>query len=375
MTFETAPKTPTAPGRNVMRVVLTGGPCAGKTSSIKVLSEELEARGYSVYVVCEIATLLLEGGCKLAGASREKVQAFQEQVVPLQLQLENAFTTIAERSHEKSVILCDRGAIDGKCYLTDEEWDNQLAIFNLNTQELEERYDAVLFLVSAADGATEFYGTAGNEVRFETAEQACKLDERLRTCYIGSPNVRVFDNSVDIKRKTSRVLNYVLNILGAEVDEDETLQQYKLASVPSSLATQHTTENVVTTFLKGSDENKQVCITIRQKTDLKVLTCDHIQLKNGKYHCTSSHISEAEYATKLEKADPQCKPVVTTVSYFMNDKTSCKLVEMDGMDTAYLFCHKSPQTIPSCSFLPEVTENVTANPAHSMFHYAQNLTN
>ena len=44
--------------RHVYRIVLTGGPCAGKTTAMARLSGFLQERGFRVYTVPEMATLL-----------------------------------------------------------------------------------------------------------------------------------------------------------------------------------------------------------------------------------------------------------------------------------------------------------------------------
>ena len=46
----------------IYRLVLTGGPCAGKTSAMARLRGYLESRGFRVFVVPEAATLLFNGG-------------------------------------------------------------------------------------------------------------------------------------------------------------------------------------------------------------------------------------------------------------------------------------------------------------------------
>ena len=50
--------------RQVTTVVLTGGPCGGKSSALEVLSDELSGRGVDVYSVPEVPTILLSGGCR-----------------------------------------------------------------------------------------------------------------------------------------------------------------------------------------------------------------------------------------------------------------------------------------------------------------------
>ena len=46
----------------IFRICLTGGPCAGKTTALASLSNELQTRGYFVLQVPEAATMLMKGG-------------------------------------------------------------------------------------------------------------------------------------------------------------------------------------------------------------------------------------------------------------------------------------------------------------------------
>ena len=46
----------------VVRIVLTGGPCAGKSSSLTHLTEELKLEGFDVYIAPEVATLVFNCG-------------------------------------------------------------------------------------------------------------------------------------------------------------------------------------------------------------------------------------------------------------------------------------------------------------------------
>jgi len=49
----------------VFRILLTGGPCAGKTTSLAKLQEQLDSKGFRVYCVPEAATLMMKGGAIL----------------------------------------------------------------------------------------------------------------------------------------------------------------------------------------------------------------------------------------------------------------------------------------------------------------------
>lgn len=48
------------------KIVITGGPCAGKSSAMSILQEELGRLGYKVLVVAESATEFMMSGAKYA---------------------------------------------------------------------------------------------------------------------------------------------------------------------------------------------------------------------------------------------------------------------------------------------------------------------
>lgn len=45
-------------------IVLTGGPCGGKSTALNHLKESLQAEGFDVYTVPEVPTILILGGAE-----------------------------------------------------------------------------------------------------------------------------------------------------------------------------------------------------------------------------------------------------------------------------------------------------------------------
>ncbi len=64
----------------VFSVVLTGGPCAGKTSSQEHLGRSLTAAGFDVYFAPEVPTIMLNGGCQYPGAHNLSAVLRQQRV-------------------------------------------------------------------------------------------------------------------------------------------------------------------------------------------------------------------------------------------------------------------------------------------------------
>lgn len=47
---------------NIIRILLTGGPCAGKTTAVADITQDLTQLGCKVLVVPEAATIMMKGG-------------------------------------------------------------------------------------------------------------------------------------------------------------------------------------------------------------------------------------------------------------------------------------------------------------------------
>jgi hypothetical protein len=52
----------------------------------------------------------------------------------------------------------------------------------------------VIHLVTAADGAKEFYTDANNAARYESAKDAVELDKKLINAWVGHPHFSIIDN-------------------------------------------------------------------------------------------------------------------------------------------------------------------------------------
>jgi len=198
----------------VYRVALTGGPCGGKSSSLKAFSKELAKRGYDVYRAPEVPTILLNGGCRYPGIDGgEKLFAFEKYLMDLQLQTERSFVGIAASTDRPSVVVMDRGLMDIAAYIPEDKWKEILKRNNFTEEYLLSRYDMVLHLVTAADGAEDYYTTANNQARTETAEQARVLDKKMITCWEKHPHHSIIDNSTDFKGKLDRATTAVIGML------------------------------------------------------------------------------------------------------------------------------------------------------------------
>ncbi len=191
--------------------VITGGPCAGKTTCLTVVEKYLSSKGYTVVVVPETATEVI-----LSGISPTNIPAdtFQEIILKRSLNKEETTRLAMNAMGKDCVIIYDRGVLDGKAYVTNDKFKQLLQDNNLNEIELRDQYNAVFHLVTAADGAEEFYTLANNTARSETIEQAREIDVKTKNVWVGHPHLRVIDNSTTFEAKVSHLLNEVLSVVG-----------------------------------------------------------------------------------------------------------------------------------------------------------------
>lgn len=99
----------------VVRVVLTGGPCAGKTTAMDTISTRMDELGIDVYRVPEAATLFFKGGTKIKFDNYNIRMKFQTELIKMQICLEDIFSQIAKTTcRNKALVICDRGCMDSK---------------------------------------------------------------------------------------------------------------------------------------------------------------------------------------------------------------------------------------------------------------------
>ena len=141
--------------QEIYKIVITGGPCAGKTTAMSWIQNYFTKKGYGVLFVPETATELISGGvAPWTCGCNEDYQLCQMQ---LQIRKEEIFTMAAKTmKNEKILMVCDRGLLDNKAYMTENEFQNVLSKMGKSEVLLRDEYDAVFHLVTAAKGAEEF---------------------------------------------------------------------------------------------------------------------------------------------------------------------------------------------------------------------------
>ena len=297
----------------ITKIVITGGPCAGKTTAMSWIQSNFTKLGYTVLFVPETATELITGGVApwTCGTNAD----YQKCQMKLQLEKERIFEQGASTMPvEKVLIVCDRGTLDNKAYMTSLDFATVVSSLGCNEVELRDSYDAVFHLVTAAKGAEQFYTTANNAARTETVEQAAELDDKLIAAWTGHPHLRIIDNAAGFEDKLRKLIAEIAAFLGEPEPfeiERKFLIEYpdieKLEKLPNCQRVE-----IIQTYLtapegeesrvrqRGADGNYIYVQTTKKKvTDVKRVEIER-------------RLTKDEYLRLLMDADPDCRPIRKT---------------------------------------------------------------
>ena len=122
------------------KIVLTGGPCAGKTTALTWINNYFSKRGYMVLFVPETATELISNGvAPWTCGTNYDYQTFQIKLQKIKEQIfEDAAKTM---KNDKILIVCDRGILDNKAYM--KEIDFKRVLKDFQTNETKERDSSI----------------------------------------------------------------------------------------------------------------------------------------------------------------------------------------------------------------------------------------
>ena len=299
--------------QEIRKIVLTGGPCAGKTTAMSWVQNAFTEKGYKVLFVPETATELISGGVApwTCGSNAQyqmiqmRLQKFKEDM------FEQAARTMPD---QKILIVCDRGELDNRAYMTQEEFDSILKETGWNEVDLRDSYDAVFHLVTAAKGAEEFYTFGNNAARYETVEQARDLDNSFIAAWTGHPHLRVIDNTTAFEEKLERLLHEILTFLGEPKPlgiEHRFLIEYPDVAWLESLPNCRRVEISETYLLSGPNEE----VRIRQRgADGHFFYYETVNKPvDGSNRGELEHkLTQKEYLKRLADADPARRPIHKT---------------------------------------------------------------
>lgn len=362
---------------DIKRIVLTGGPCAGKTTALVRINSHFSALGYKVFMVPEVPTMITQAGWNYLTDNHDFYYEGEKVILETQLELEDKVMRMAQTCKEPCVVVCDRGAMDISAYISPEMWDELTHACGTSTEELRtgSRYDAVLHLVSAADGAEQFYTTANNAQRYEKADEAGlrlarELDKKVIQAWTGHPHLRVINNDEDFERKMNRVLREIATVLELPLAIEE--ERKYLVKVTGELP-ECTESEIRQTYLTGEPGCE---IRLRRRTTNGYVTNIHTSRKRlspTEELVTERLVPNALYESMLQQADPYRRPIVKRRRSFIYQgqffELDCYEGDLEGLvilETKGIGQHENMKLPP---FL-EIVKDITGDAAYHNYNIA-----
>lgn len=204
--------------KKVTTIWLTGGPCGGKSTAISQVKQSLEDRWVSVLTLPEAATYFFSDIWVWIWDKKLTLEQFQKHLLSHQLNWEETIRKIWNQYKNAVLILLDRTLIDSLAYMPTDTFNTILEWLWLCYDDLLNgaRYDSIIDLVTAADGAEDFYTLENNEARIESPEQARELQRKIQEAYKWAHNLSIVDNSWNFSQKIENVKAAIYTTLWLE---------------------------------------------------------------------------------------------------------------------------------------------------------------
>uniref|UniRef100_A0AC35UD82 AAA_28 domain-containing protein n=1 Tax=Rhabditophanes sp. KR3021 TaxID=114890 RepID=A0AC35UD82_9BILA len=301
------------PAHRVYKLVLTGGPCGGKTTSAQRLRTFFEDLGWRVYLVPECATILIGGGIKFSDFSKEQVNVFQKDLLQTLLSIEQVYFNQALLEQNKNVlVICDRGAMDPSAYMTKEDWLEVVNSIDLNEFELRDnRYDQIVHLVTAADGAEKFYTLSNNNARSEGIAEALCQEKMTRKAWVGHPYLDIIDNfeCSSFEDKILKVIQVICDRVGVKYGDrlakNTKKRKWLVDAIDESQFTQFLTFDVCHDYLVTQIDGLDVEVRLRKRGNgtKAIYTLTKCEKIHGEKNETKWQLTLRDYNSMLQNKD------------------------------------------------------------------------
>lgn len=321
----------------ITTVVLTGGPCAGKSKSKDFIMEKLQERGYKVIAIDEAATKLILNG--INPSDELPLLEFQKYVAREQLHNEKEAKKAAEEfikrgKYKGVVILCDRGMADQLGYVSKDELYSIVEECGYSRNAVYD-YDCIIHMVTAADGAREHYRWAGSEdlegvnlARRETPDEAVEKDKITQQAWTGSQHFKVIDNSTDFTKKKLRVFNEICAVLGEPVplEKERKFLIHKPTEKDLSRLGYTSVSKIIQTYLKDDGAvERRVRMRGTEKDGYVFYYTEKKEVGVGVREEDESRISMEDYVRLLTEADTSLQPIHKTRYCFLYNQRHFEL--------------------------------------------------
>merc|ERR550532_647237 len=299
--------------------------------------------------------------------------------------LEDTYFTMAAKSDQNCLVICDRGLMDASAFIDRPEWMELLNKLNLLEESMcEDRYHHVVHMVSAANGAEDFYSVDDHSARFEGLELARERDKRAMEAWEEHPYVDVVDNRADFENKLRRLVDVVVKRIGLEIGDRFKANSKKVkfhvsGPLPGNAEFPKFTDfEVEHHYLQQSNSGAQSRLRKRGRNGRWSYTCTVRRPEcKGQAIEVKTPLSKKDYEYLLNHVDEKRLPVYKTRRCFVYNNQQYQLdIYRDPCHSRCrgLMLLETFTTLPRnqmTELLPpflSISEDITGDPAFSMFN-------
>ena len=352
----------------IKKIVITGGSDAGKTTAMNWIQNNFEKKGYKVVFIDSAAKEFINDGV-LKGELKSTLK-YQSIVIDMQIAKEKIYEEAAKQlPFEKILLVCKRGTIDAKAYMSNRDFEYMLKERNLNEVELRDSYDAVFHLVTSASGAEEYF-LIDDPLRDNLIEEAKRIDDQIINAWTGHKYFRVIDNRSTFQNKMKQLIKEISLFLGEE-GPYETQRKFLIKKPDLDLLNKLHNCNKVKVIEIYLNEEKNTISKLIQRGIISNYTYSKITINKDKNVETETRLTQDAYIEELINIDTSKKIIikdrycltVNSVYYeidiyeHLEDKAICE-VELT---------RSSELQLPS---IIEVIEDITNNEEYTSYYFA-----
>lgn len=184
-----------------MNILITGGACAGKTTSLKFINNYLIEKHYTVSIKEEIPTKLINDGFNPKGIEFIKII--------IENQLEQLL-----KSDNKVINIFDGSPLDAIKFINEKELATILSMYNMSIKDILEKYDYIIHLESVAVSMPEKYSNETNKARTLNVIDSANREKKLLEIYNQFPNryiIHTHENFSDKLKELEKIIQEIIS--------------------------------------------------------------------------------------------------------------------------------------------------------------------
>lgn len=192
----------------MIKILITGGACAGKTEVIHTIKNEYQNKGYNVFVLNEIPTQLIMNGVT---AQRIGKMKFIELVIKMYLEFDSIYNEFLINTN-KDVVIYDGSPLDVLKFISKDKFNGIANKYNTSFDKIINNYDKIIFLETIAKKYPQFYTLENNSARLDNLNMAVERNDILAN-YYENVNYIYVEGCINFEEKKNKIIEIIDGML------------------------------------------------------------------------------------------------------------------------------------------------------------------